>query len=169
MKRIVNRFKVVFVLLILSLCGGALLYSASLRHSSDCRADVIFDDADINTNDLNAFRYVLMGKISSEYFSNEDVQKQALLVDKIKEKIIIISQVRISSSKGLAEEGFLESRLAKAFLDVEKILGSRLISKNIQCHNISRWFEFLAPLFFLSLSLFYVIARFFKNQRTSNS
>jgi hypothetical protein len=161
--------KVFFLFFTAFLSIGIFFYSASLSHSIDCRSDVIYEDADITRTDLAAFRYSLMSIIADGQFLDSKIQKQTLLVDKLKDKVIIISQVRFSTNDFSFNNELFENTLIKSFSAHKDMVGSRLLRKNIQCHSIPRWFEFITPLMLLLLFILYLIVRCFIKPKSVSS
>jgi hypothetical protein len=169
MSKTAYSFKGVFLFFTSFLSIGILFYSASIRHYIDCRSDLIYEDADVKNHGVMAFRYSLMSIVADAQFIDSEVQKRTLLVDKLKDKLIIISQIRFSINDIPLNIESYENTLIKSFSVHENMVGSRLLKANIQCQSIPKWFEFITPLMLLLILNLYLAVRYFRTQKSSNS
>ena len=86
----------------------------------------MFADSEIKRADIVAFRYWLRGVIVSNHFSEDIVHKNSLLVDMIKQKLVVISQLRVSSANTNRASDYFENKLSEAFDDVSAQLDYNL-------------------------------------------
>ena len=146
-----------FLAFCVAFLGG--LYATSLRNATDCRVDAMFADSEIERADIVALRYWIRGMIVSTHFSEDVVHKNALLVDMIKQKLVVISQIRVSSADTNRASDYFENKLSRAFDDVSARLDLQLIGKNIQCYPKTKWHEYLAPVSLLLICLIFLLLR----------
>lgn len=152
-----SRKYLLFLAFCIAFLGG--LYASTLRNATDCRVDAMFADSEIKRADIVAFRYWLRGVIVSNHFSEDIVHKNSLLVDMIKQKLVVISQLRVSSANTNRASDYFENKLSEAFDDVSAQLDSQLIEKRIKCYPKTKWHEYLAPFSLLLICLIFLLLR----------
>lgn len=134
-----------------------LYYFAAVRHSLQCRSDILIDGGKSMSSELHALRFLLREKIASENFINSKVQKNSIVIEGIKEKIIVISQVRLSSQNVFDKSGEIEKSLSAAFLDITNLVGVKILKQKIRCIKPPSWPELLAPTILFSMFLCYIL------------
>ena len=134
-----------------------LYYFAAVRHSLQCRTDILIDGGKSLSGELHALRFLLREKIASENFINSKVQKNSIVIEGIKEKIIVISQVRLSSQNVFDKNDEIEKSLSAAFLDITNSLGIKILKQKIRCIKPPGWPELLTPTILLLVFLCYAL------------